>query len=69
MRFRFSKAKSESLRRNPKRGVGFEEAQEVFTRWYFPQAYKLTEHGKLLLMAPGKDRAGTLGFRCVVDAQ
>jgi gamma-glutamyl hercynylcysteine S-oxide synthase len=37
--------------------------------WYFPQAYKLNEHGKLLLMAPGKDRAGTLGFRCVVDTQ
>ena len=37
--------------------------------WYFPQAYKLTEHGKYLLMAPSKDRAGTLGFRCVVDAQ
>src|SRR5579871_3165124 len=26
--------------------------------WYFPQAYKLTEHGKYLLMAPSKDRAG-----------
>jgi formylglycine-generating enzyme required for sulfatase activity len=37
--------------------------------WYFPEAYKLTEHGKLLLMSPGKDRAGTVGFRCVVDAQ
>jgi formylglycine-generating enzyme required for sulfatase activity len=37
--------------------------------WYFPQAYKLTEHGKYLLMAPSKDRAGALGFRCVVDAQ
>jgi len=36
--------------------------------WYFPQACRLTEHGKLPLMAPGKDRAGTLGFRCVVDA-
>ena len=24
--------------------------------WYFPQAYKLDEHGKLLLMAPSKDR-------------
>jgi len=35
--------------------------------WYFPQAYKLTEHGKYLLMAPSKDRAGTLGFRCVMD--
>jgi iron(II)-dependent oxidoreductase len=39
------------------------------SRWYFPQAYRLNEHGKLLLMAPGKDRAGTLGFRCVVDAE
>jgi formylglycine-generating enzyme required for sulfatase activity len=37
--------------------------------WYFPQAYKLTEHGKYLLIAPSKDRAGTLGFRCVKDAQ
>jgi formylglycine-generating enzyme required for sulfatase activity len=37
--------------------------------WYFPQAYKLTEHGKYLLMAPSKDRSGTLGFRCVVDAE
>lgn len=35
MRFRFSKAKSEALRRNPKRGIGFEEAQEVLTRPYY----------------------------------
>lgn len=37
--------------------------------WYFPQAYRLNQHGKYLLMAPSKDRAGTLGFRCVVDAE
>jgi iron(II)-dependent oxidoreductase len=37
--------------------------------WYFPQAYKNTEHGKLLMMAPSKDRSGGLGFRCVQDAQ
>ena len=37
--------------------------------WYFPEAFKLNEHGKYLLMAPSKDRAGTLGFRCVVDAE
>ena len=36
--------------------------------WYFPQAYKLNQHGKYLLMAPGRDRAATIGFRCVVDA-
>jgi gamma-glutamyl hercynylcysteine S-oxide synthase len=36
--------------------------------WYFPQAYRNDQHGKLLLMAPGKDRSGTLGFRCAADA-
>ena len=35
--------------------------------WYFRQAYRNDQHGKLLLMAPSIDRAGTLGFRCVVD--
>ena len=39
------------------------------SRWYFPQAYRLDEHGKYLLMAPSLDRAGTLGFRCVKDAK
>jgi formylglycine-generating enzyme required for sulfatase activity len=39
------------------------------SRWYFPQAYKLSEHGKFLLMAPSKDRSGTVGFRCAVDSQ
>jgi formylglycine-generating enzyme required for sulfatase activity len=37
--------------------------------WYFPQAYKLSEHGKLLMMAPSKDRSGGLGFRCAQDAE
>ncbi len=37
--------------------------------WYFPQAYKLTEHGKLLMMAPSMDRSGALGFRLVQDAR
>ena len=36
--------------------------------WYFPQTYRLDEHEKYLLMSPGHDRAGTIGFRCVVDA-
>jgi formylglycine-generating enzyme required for sulfatase activity len=35
--------------------------------WYFPQAYQLDQHGKYLLMAPSKDRSGTVGFRCVMD--
>ncbi|MGC1450103.1 MAG: formylglycine-generating enzyme family protein [Candidatus Sulfotelmatobacter sp.] len=37
--------------------------------WYFPQAYRLTEHGKLLLMSPSMDRSGAVGFRCVRDAR
>jgi iron(II)-dependent oxidoreductase len=39
------------------------------SRWYFPQAYKLSQHGKYLLMAPSIDRSGTVGFRCVVDGR
>jgi iron(II)-dependent oxidoreductase len=35
--------------------------------WYFPQTYRLDEHEKYLLMSPGHDRAGTIGFRCVAD--
>ena len=39
------------------------------SRWYFPETYRLDQHGKYLLMAPSIDRAATLGFRCVVDAK
>ena len=42
--------------------------QAQASHWYFPQAYRLDQHGKYLLMAPCKDRSGCLGFRCVVDA-
>src|SRR5262249_54097993 len=30
------------------------------SHWYFPQAYKLNEHGKYLLIAPSKDRSGAV---------
>jgi formylglycine-generating enzyme required for sulfatase activity len=36
--------------------------------WYFPQAYRNDQHSKLLLMSPGRDRSGSIGFRCVADA-
>ncbi len=42
--------------------------QPQSSHWYFPQAYRLDQHGKYLLMAPCKDRSGCVGFRCVVDA-
>jgi uncharacterized DUF497 family protein len=35
MRFHFDERKSGRLRANPKRGVGFEEAQEVFSHPYY----------------------------------
>ena len=34
MRFHFDPRKSKKLRANPKRGIGFEEAQEIFTHPY-----------------------------------
>jgi formylglycine-generating enzyme required for sulfatase activity len=37
--------------------------------WYFPQAPRNDEHSKVLLMAPGYDRSGGVGFRCVKDAE
>jgi gamma-glutamyl hercynylcysteine S-oxide synthase len=43
--------------------------QPQTSHWYFPQAYRLDQHGKYLLMAPCKDRSGCVGFRCVVDAE
>jgi iron(II)-dependent oxidoreductase len=36
--------------------------------WYFPQAYRNNQHSKLLLMSPGRDRSGMIGFRCAADA-
>ena len=49
------------------RGGSYYQAQG--SMWYFPQAYRNDQHGKLLLMAPGYDRSATLGFRCVADAR
>ena len=43
--------------------------QPQHSLWYFPQAYKLTQHGKLLLMAPSMDRSAAVGIRCVADVQ
>jgi formylglycine-generating enzyme required for sulfatase activity len=48
---------------------GGEYYQPQGSIWYFPEAFRNDEHGKLLLMAPGYDRSGGVGFRCVVDTQ
>jgi formylglycine-generating enzyme required for sulfatase activity len=55
----------EHTRGAPLRGGSYYQPQgSVF---YFPQAYKLTEHNRYLLTAPSLDRSGAVGFRCVVD--
>jgi len=35
MRFSFDRRKSQRLRANPRRGIGFEEAQELFSQPYW----------------------------------
>jgi uncharacterized protein len=35
MRFHFDERKSKRLKANPKRGIGFEEAQEIFSHPYY----------------------------------
>jgi uncharacterized DUF497 family protein len=35
MRFKFDPIKSQRLRNNPKRGIGFEEAREIWTYPYY----------------------------------
>ena len=35
MRFKFDRSKSELLRKNPKREIGFEEVQEIFQHPYY----------------------------------
>ena len=35
MRFDFDRRKSARLKANPKRGIGFEEVQEIFSRPYY----------------------------------
>jgi iron(II)-dependent oxidoreductase len=36
--------------------------------WYFPKSDRLEEQEKYLLVSPGRDRSGVVGFRCVKDA-
>jgi formylglycine-generating enzyme required for sulfatase activity len=48
---------------------GGEYYQPQGSIWYFPQAWRNDEHGKVLLMSPGYDRSGGIGFRCVRDAE
>lgn len=66
MRFRFSKAKSESLRRNPRRGIGFEEAQELFEHPYY-QDQRSDDPEQVRAIGWVKDRLCTLIFEIRED--
>ncbi len=35
--------------------------------WYFPKSDRLDEQEKYLLVSPGRDRSGVVGFRCAKD--
>lgn len=39
-----------------------------YLNWYFPAALELNKHAKYFLMDDAYERAGTIGFRCVKDA-
>ena len=39
------------------------------SNWYFPNQPELNTHNKYFLMSASYERAGTIGVRCVVDAQ
>jgi uncharacterized DUF497 family protein len=49
MRFHFDIRKSKKLRANPKRGIGFEEAQEVFSHpFYLDQRLDIPEQQRAI---------------------
>lgn len=40
MKFKYDTKKSDHLRNNPKRGIGFEEVQEIFEHFYYEDLRK-----------------------------
>jgi len=55
MRFHFDDRKSQWLRANPKRGVGFEEVQEVFSHpYYLDQRSDLSEQHRAIGWVGGR---------------
>jgi uncharacterized DUF497 family protein len=66
MRFQFDERKSARLRANPKRGIGFEEAQEIFSHpYYLDQRAELPEQYRAIGWVAA--RLYTLIFEMRVD--
>jgi uncharacterized DUF497 family protein len=67
MRFDFDVRKSKRLRSNPRRGIGFEEAQEIFSHsFYLDQRLEITEQQRAIGWVA--DRLYTLIFEVREDA-
>jgi uncharacterized DUF497 family protein len=55
MRFHFDERKSKRLRANPKRGIGFEEVQEIFLHpYYLDQRSDLPEQHRAIGWVGGR---------------
>ncbi|MCU1254948.1 MAG: hypothetical protein JWM83_1247 [Candidatus Angelobacter sp.] len=67
MRFDFDVRKSKRLRSNPRRGIGFEEAQEIFSHpFYLDQRLEIPEQQRAIGWVA--DRLYTLIFEVREDA-
>jgi len=67
MRFDFDVRKSKRLRSNPRRGIGFEEAQEIFSHpFYLDQRLEIPERQRAIGWVA--DRLYTLIFEVREDA-
>ncbi|HXA84168.1 MAG TPA: BrnT family toxin [Candidatus Dormibacteraeota bacterium] len=67
MRFDFDVRKSKRLRSNPRRGIGFEEAQEIFSHpFYLDQRLEISEQQRAIGWVA--DRLYTLIFEVREDA-
>jgi uncharacterized DUF497 family protein len=68
MRFDFDARKSKRLRSNPRRGIGFEEAQEIFSHpFYLDQRLEVPEQQRAIGWVA--DRLYTLIFEVREDAE
>jgi uncharacterized DUF497 family protein len=66
VRFHFDALKSRRLRANPKRGIGFEEAEEIFSRpYYLDQRSDLPEQYRAI--GGVKEKLYTLIFEVRAD--
>lgn len=67
MRFRFDHNKSRRLRENRKRGIGFEEVQEIFSHPYYEDR-RSDDPEQFRVIGRGQDRLYSLIYEIREDA-